>query len=281
MLVAAAKHGARVVDVTATEATIGGLSIPAMPDLAQMRRERFQRLQDQLEAQGMDGLVLLGSSSVAYATGATVPGQDGDRAALFRPVAVVVKGDSEPHLYTLYADAVPAGFPEGHLHGPLFPDLDEGMDLFATALTDHFRSDARVGVDAQTPPMLRGLPGFDWVDAAVVMGAAKITKTPDEVACIRHAQPLNELAMIDALELLRPGVRQVDLSAVFLRRIFELGATANGIDPIWQVMAPPEIGRDDLHGLCWNPVNLATALAAIPGLRESRRVGTDGLTPVF
>jgi Xaa-Pro dipeptidase len=249
MLLAAAKHGARVVDVTATEATIGGLSIPAMPDLARMRRERFQRLQDRLEAQGMDGLVLLGSSSVAYATGATVPGQDGDRAALFRPVAVVVKGDSAPHLYTLYADAVPADFPEGHLHGPLFPDLDEGMDLFAAALTDHFRSDARIGVDAQTHPMLRGLPGFDWVDAAVVMGAAKITKTPDEVACIRHAQRLNELAMIDALELLRPGVRQVDLSAVFLRRIFELGATTNGIDPIWQVMAPTRaLGPWTVHG---------------------------------
>ena len=62
-----------------------------------MRRERFERLQAQLEAQGIDGLVLLGSSSVAYATGAAAPAQDGDRAALFRPVAVVVKGDSAPH----------------------------------------------------------------------------------------------------------------------------------------------------------------------------------------
>ena len=41
-----------------------------MPDIARMRRERFARLQDQLDAQGVDGLVLLGSSSVAYATGA-------------------------------------------------------------------------------------------------------------------------------------------------------------------------------------------------------------------
>jgi Xaa-Pro dipeptidase len=144
---------------------------------------------------------------------------------------------------------VPAEFLESHLHGPLFPDLDDGMDLFAAALTDHFRSDARIGVDDQTHAMLRGLPGLEWVDAAVVMGAAKIIKTPDEVACIRHAQWLNELAMIDALELLRPGVRQIELSAVFLRRIFELGATTNGIDPIWQVMAPArELGPWTLHG---------------------------------
>jgi Xaa-Pro dipeptidase len=220
-----------------------------MPDLARMRRERYQRLHDQLEAHGVDGLVLLGSSSVAYATGTAMPGQDGDRAALFRPVAVVVKGDEAPHLYTLHRDGVPADLPEDHRHGPLFPDLDDGMDLFAKALSDHFGSGARIGIDDQTHAMLRGLPDFDWVDASAVTGAAKITKTPDEVACIRHAQLLNELAMVDALKTLRPGVRQIDLSAVFLRRAFELGASANGIDPIWQVMAPTrELGPWTLHG---------------------------------
>ena len=49
----------------------------------------------------------------------------------------------------------------------------------------------------------------------------------------------------------------------------------------WDEGVPPEIGHDDLYGLSWNPANLAAALAAIPGLRESRRVGTDGLTPMF
>jgi Xaa-Pro aminopeptidase len=203
-----------------------------------MRRDRFQRLQDQLDAQGVDGLVLLGSSSVAYATGAAEPAQDGDRAALFRTVAVVVKGDSAPHLYTLYVDGAPADLPDDHLHGPLFPDLDDGIVQFASAMAAHFGSGARIGIDHQTHPVLRAMPDVDWVDAADVVSAAKLIKTPDEVACIRNAQRLNELAMVDALKILRPGVRQIDLSAVFLRRIFELGASANGIDPIWQVMAP-------------------------------------------
>ncbi|PXX13278.1 Xaa-Pro aminopeptidase [Mycolicibacterium moriokaense] len=220
-----------------------------MPDLPRMRAERFERLQLQLDAQGVDGLVLLGSSSVAYATGAAAPAQDGDRAALFRSVAVVVNGEFAPHLYTLYVDGAPSDLPEDHLHGPLFPDLDDGIETFAKALADHFPSGARVGVDDQTHPMLRGLPSFDWVDASDVVGAAKLTKTPDEIACIRNAQRLNELAMTDALAILRPGVRQIDLSAAFLRRVFELGASANGIDPIWQVMAPTrEHGPWTLHG---------------------------------
>jgi Xaa-Pro dipeptidase len=49
----------------------------------------------------------------------------------------------------------------------------------------------------------------------------------------------------------------------------------------WDEGVPPEIGHDDLYGLCWKPANLVAALATIPGLRESRRVGTDALTPMF
>ncbi|HEX3547426.1 MAG TPA: Xaa-Pro peptidase family protein [Mycobacterium sp.] len=220
-----------------------------MPDLARMRRERFRRLQDQLDAQGVDGLVLLGSSSVAYATGVAEPAQDGDRAALFRTVAIVVKADAAPHVYTLYADGAPADLPEDHLHGPLFPDLDDGIEQFASAIGGHFGPGARIGIDHQTHALLRAMPNADWIDAADVVSAAKLIKTPDEVACIRNAQLLNELAMVDALKILRPGVRQIDLSAVFLRRIFELGASGNGIDPIWQVMAATrERGPWTLHG---------------------------------
>ena len=220
-----------------------------MPDLARMRRERFARLQDELAVQGVDGLVLLGSSAVAYATGAAEPAQDGDRAALFRTVAIVVKGDTAPHLYSLYADGAPAELPDDHRHGPLFPDLDDGIEQFARAIGDHFGPGARIGIDHQTHPLLRALPGVDWVDAADVVGTAKLVKTPDEVACIRNAQLLNELAMVDALKILRPGARQIDLSAVFLRRAFELGASGNGIDPIWQVMAPTrDRGPWTLHG---------------------------------
>jgi Xaa-Pro aminopeptidase len=49
----------------------------------------------------------------------------------------------------------------------------------------------------------------------------------------------------------------------------------------WDEGVPPEIGHDDLYRLSWNPANLAADLATIPGLREARRVGTDGLTPMF
>lgn len=49
----------------------------------------------------------------------------------------------------------------------------------------------------------------------------------------------------------------------------------------WDEGVPPEIGRADLYRMSWNPANLAADLAKIPGLREARRVGTDGMTPMF
>jgi Xaa-Pro aminopeptidase len=68
------------------------------------------------------------------------------------------------------------------------------------------------------------------------MAELKLIKTGDELACIRAAQRLNEQAMVDVYAALQPGVRQCDLSGLFLRRVFELGAHQNTVDPIWEVM---------------------------------------------
>lgn len=49
----------------------------------------------------------------------------------------------------------------------------------------------------------------------------------------------------------------------------------------WDEGVPPEIEREDLYPLQWNPRNLMDSVASVPGLRESRRVGTDGTTVSF
>ena len=63
-----------------------------------------------------------------------------------------------------------------------------------------------------------------------------MVKTPDELACLRHALWITEQAMAEVQARLVPGARQTDLTATFLHRVFELGAEANVLDPIWQVM---------------------------------------------
>jgi Xaa-Pro dipeptidase len=233
----------------ATGDTVNGRTIPSSPDLPRLRAERFARLQDELARQGLDGLVLLSTSAVTYAAGLSMPGDDSGKSGLFRPVVVVGKGEAAPHVYTAARDGLPPELPHDHVHGPLFPDLDDDAKEFVKALAEHFPAGSLLAVDDQTHPMLRHLGIYDWRDGRAVLAPAKLRKTPDELACIRTAQAISELAMVGAREALRPGIRQTDLSAVFLRRAFELGASAGSIDPIWQVMpAWKEHGPWTSHG---------------------------------
>ena len=53
---------------------------------------------------------------------------------------------------------------------------------------------------------------------------------------MRSAMSDHRRAMVDVQTALAPGVRQIDLSAKLVRRAFELGAMANMLEAIWQVM---------------------------------------------
>jgi Xaa-Pro aminopeptidase len=217
------------------------LEISGAPDLARMRRDRTARLQASLAAADVDALVLLGSSNVTYATGASWPLSDAGRANVEQPVAVVVAGDDSPHLFTPFAeDALGLDLGDDHLHGPVYLDLDEGVEIFGEVFAGLVPTGASVAVDELTGAMRRNhkllfgdtTPG----GADEVMGPARIIKTPDELACIRRGLRITEQAMADVQAALAPGRRQIDLTARFLHRVFELGADANVLDPIWQVM---------------------------------------------
>jgi Xaa-Pro aminopeptidase len=203
-----------------------------------MRLHRHDKLQMEMAGAGLDGLVLLGTNAVSYATGALAPAMDSSLAYLWRPVAIVVAGAAAPHLLTPFPDGAPAELPADHLHPGVSPDLDEGAAAIADLVAELFEPGARLAVDDLPHPLARALGDREIVGATAVLGAAKLCKTPDELACIRAAQRINELAMWDVQQILRPGVRQTDLSALFLRRVHELGATSNTIDPIWQIMPP-------------------------------------------
>lgn len=239
--------------------TVNGTPVPPEADRTRMRAERHARLQEQLARLGIDGLVLLGTSAVAYATGAEAPGSDSGRAALLRSVAVLVAGAGHPHLFTPYPEGAPPELPADHLHAGPFPDLDDGAAAFAGELRELFDSGARLACDEVPHPLARALDGFELVAAPGVLGPAKLSKTVDELAFIRAAQHINEQAMVDVQAMLRPGVTQTDLSACFLRRVVELGAEHNGIDPIWQVMPPTKaVGPWTVHGDVAFPTPSAT-----------------------
>lgn len=217
------------------------LDIPDEPDLTRMRREVSARLQAAMADQGVDALVLLGNSNVMYATGISWPLADAGLSHIERPVAIVVAGDEHPHLFLPFREgAVDASeLPKDHRNGPIYLEFDEGVDQFVGILAGLVPAGATIGVDELTGSMRRAgnrLFPKPPVDAAPVVGAAKLVKTIDQISCLRRATQITEQAVSEVQKSLAPGVRQIDLSAEFVRRTFELGATTNMFDSIWQVM---------------------------------------------
>ena len=217
-------------------------TIPAAPDFARMQRERMQRMRGIMQQQGLDALVLLGNTNVAYATGAIWPLGDSGRANFEQPVAVVLADDQWPHLFTPMRedDRLREKMPADHLHGPVYLDFDEGVQLFAAQLGGLVPNGAVIAMDEWTNALRReqsilfatGAPK----DAGRVISTAKASKTPDELSAMREGLRITEQAIADVQAKIAPGVRQTDLTATFLRTIFEAGADANILDPIWQVM---------------------------------------------
>ncbi|MDT5349417.1 MAG: Xaa-Pro dipeptidase [Mycobacterium sp.] len=226
----------------ASRASGGSLVIPDVPDVARMRRETGARLRSAMAERGVDAMILLGNNAVVYATGTSWPLGDAGLSHVERPVAVVLADDEWPHLFLPFREgtAQESELPADHLHGPVYLEFDEGVQNFARVLADLIPPAAVIAVDECTGAMSRAgkllFPSGAPVDASAVVGAAKLIKTQDELACMRTAIRITDEAMVDVHKSLAPGIRQIELSASFLRRAFELGATASMLEPIWQVM---------------------------------------------
>ena len=228
--------------MTTFAADASAIGIPELPDRARMYRESGARLRSAMADDGVDALILLGNGNVVYATGVSWPLLDAGLSHVERPVAIVLADDEHPHLFMPFREGASSEseIPADHIHPPLFLEFDEGVEHFARVVSELIPAGATVAVDELTGAMRRAadrlFPAGPPTDAAPVVGAAKLVKTRDQIASIRKACRITEEAAVDVQKALAPGVRQIDLSAQFVRRAFELGATANMLEAIWQVM---------------------------------------------
>ena len=226
-----------------------------MLDLRRMGSERLARLRAEMQAQGVDGAVLMGGPNVCYATGHVPEAVDASHANHRRAVVIVsaTDGPSRLHAHDPVGEAVAAGAESG---GPLWPELDDGAAGVGAAIAEVLGdvTGRRVAVDALTGAMARAgvLDGAELVDASRVVGAARVIKTADELACIDQAQRRTERAMIAAQDACVPGATRAEVAGVFLAALRDgdtgpglayrngtaetSSAYRNGIDPIFQPM---------------------------------------------
>ncbi len=210
-------------------------------DLARLRRERFAKLQAAMREHALDAMLLLGTGNVIYASGAGNVLADNSRRYHDRIIVLVVAGDDQPHLFSSYADGFPPDLAADHVHAPLYAETEAGVEALAAVVRDLTGGAAqRIAIDDYTAPMWFHLPRLlepaELVDAGPLLVEARVIKTRDEQECMRRCWEINEAATYAAEQILRPGIRLTDLSGVFLRRLFELGATCNFLDPVFQAM---------------------------------------------
>ena len=169
----------------------------ALPDMDRLRAERLAKIQDQLEAQDIDGLVLLGLGRRGPRHRRRRPGR-GRRAG--RPLPGRRRrghaATSAPHLYTPSSTGCRRSSRPTMCTGLSSPTSTTGSHEFVEALNG--------SLPRRCPPRRRRADPPDAARAgpvrmerrrARVLGAAKILKTPDEVSAIREAQRITEQAM--------------------------------------------------------------------------------------
>ena len=214
----------------------------AEPDAARMQRDRMDRVRAHMRDTGLDALVLLANNHVVYTTGMVWPLPDAGRSTFERPVAVVLADDPHPHLFTPQrgSDVPDLALPEDHVHGPTYLDVDEGVERFVAELSGLLPAGATLGIDEWTHAMARErtllFASGPSADAGRAVSAAKLIKTPDEVAFLRQGLAISEQAVAAVQQRLAPGMHQTELTSTFLGALFDAGADANVMDPMWQVM---------------------------------------------
>jgi len=186
-----------------------------LPDGRALRSGRRERALAQMEANGLDVLVLGRQANVRYFSGAPQLWVAGTRP--FGPICTVVRATGEIHLNSTWDEGIPDDIPHEHLYGLAWNPMTlvkvlQGIEGTATA--------QRVGTDALTPSFAKLLPmafpSAELVDGEVAMRAARRIKTSDEVAVLRGALRIAEDSLAVAVGELRDGTTEQALTGVLL-----------------------------------------------------------------
>lgn len=163
--------------------------------------------------------------------------------------------------------------PADRFRNPRRMEVDHEVVAYAKELRELFGKNletARIGVDLWTPAMYKVLPkefpNATFVDGQEAMLSARVIKTPDEIACMKLAYAIAEAGMYDAVQALRPGIRECELVGIAFNRFWQLGAETSqcshainsgpGSEPYRRfhtdrIIQYGEMVNIDL-GACWN-----------------------------
>ncbi|HBY95928.1 MAG: Xaa-Pro peptidase family protein [Ardenticatenaceae bacterium] len=205
-------------------------------DMKRLRRDRLARVQTALTKADVDGILLLKPENFRYATAGV-----GMEVAWWLTEYGVVPRQGTPYFYPTGGDMQRAQLTMPWLEGNVKPakNLDEVgarrqtlADMAVQEMIEDIKraglKGTRVAVDLFNYPVMKALEklNVEVVDGEPIMVEARIIKSQDEIALLRMAAAINDAAMYHAFyEVMRPGVRETDVTAALISKARQLGCT--------------------------------------------------------
>jgi Xaa-Pro dipeptidase len=215
---------------TITSRTTGVLEDGAGVDFTSLRASRRARVLAAMERDGVDILMLGRTDNARYVAGhrpiwrAVV--------TTWGPTVALVRATGEVHVMaSTWDDGIPPEIEHDHITGLLWnPRLLMGAFTEITGLADA----TTLAVDGMSPGMAKALaflaPNAAIVDGESMLREVRAIKEPAEVACIQTAIALTEGALTSARADLQPGVREIDLKAIFLEAMGDYGVNHSAME---------------------------------------------------
>jgi Xaa-Pro aminopeptidase len=186
--------------------------VPDEPGLRLARRDRVRR---EMDAAGIDALVIGREANARYVSGVPRLWLAGTRP--FGPGCVLVRESGAVHLLSTWDEGVPEEIPHDHLYGYTFNPANVLEALRGIAGAAGFRQVATDGMSPSAAALLpQAFPAATLVDGEQLLRRARRTKSPEEVDAIRAAVAVAERGIAAAVDVLEPGRTERELTGVFM-----------------------------------------------------------------
>lgn len=213
--------------------------------VARMRKERADKLRKAMEKHGVAVLLLQREDNIRYATG--LPGdafQPGLRYCLFfldhEPVIWEHAGRQELREEWPWVKPENWRLPRCWLGGVCGAEAtEETARLFASEIAQELKDKGvageKLGVTALDGHGHRALAamGIETFDAQSLIMEAREVKTVDEINCLKMITTIADRAWYQLYEAIKPGIRDIDLTAIGYKAMIEAGAEIGGVVPFF------------------------------------------------
>ena len=189
--------------------------------------EVFEKLRKGMREKGFDALVALSPDNVAYTAGFMVPSHLSNR---FRRTVTILAGDS-------YAAQIVVNVEENLARQESrFPAIyaynqftEEPGDLMADMFAEAGVAEGRIAIELEYMPakdyirLSERLPKARFEECRDIYFAARMEKTPEEIALLRKVGQLTDRVIGEAIGAIRPGMREKELARFMVDRMMEDG----------------------------------------------------------